>query len=142
MPKILKAKLRKVKTKTKRKPTTGTKAKRQKTETKTKTKTKTKRDVVRMDQTLKLPDKVNEPKVATEQIHAAVVKKNDQLASEVLPKVSYTLEVDGRLKSEHQTQEAALAAALELKQKFPHIRVAIVDPKGPKRIAVELPQGK
>jgi hypothetical protein len=138
MPKILKAKPRKVKTKIKRKPTTGTKAKRQKT----KTKTKTKRDVVRMDQTLKVPDKVNEPKVATEQIHAAVVKKNDQLASEVLPKVSYTLEVDGRLKSEHQTQEAALAAALELKQKFPHIRVAIVDPKGPKRIAVELPQGK
>jgi len=140
MPKILKAKPRKVKTKIKRRPTTGTKAKRQKT--KTKTKTKTKRDVVRMDQTLKVPDKVNEPKVATEQIHAAVVKKNDQLASEVLPKVSYTLEVDGRLKSEHQTQEAALAAALELKQKFPHIRVAIVDPKGPKRIAVELPQGK
>jgi len=94
-----------------------------------------------MGQSLKVPDKVNEPQVATEQIHAAVVKKDDQLASEVSPKVSYTLEVDGRLKSEHQTQEAALAAALELKQKFPHIRVAIVDPKGPKRIAVELPQG-
>ena len=94
-----------------------------------------------MGQSLKVPDKVNEARPATEQIHAAVVKKDDQLASEVSPKVSYTLEVDGRLKSEHQTQEAALAAALELKQKFPHIRVAIVDPKGPKRIAVELPQG-
>jgi hypothetical protein len=142
MPKILKAKLRKAKTKIKRKPTTRTKAKRQNTNTKTKAKNKTKRGVVRMGQSLKVPDKVNEAQPATEQIHAAVVKKDDQLASEVSPKVSYTLEVDGRLKSEHQTQEAALAAALELKQKFPHIRVAIVDPKGPKRIAVELPQGK
>ena len=137
MPKILKAKLRKVKTKIKRKPTTRTQAKKQKT----KTKTKTKRDVVRMVQSLKVPDKVNEPRLATEQTHAVVVKKNDELVPEVPPKISYTLEVDGRLKSEHQTQEAALAAALELKQKFPHIRVAIVDPKGPKRIAVELPQG-
>jgi len=94
-----------------------------------------------MVQSVKFPDKVNEPRLATEQVHAAAVKKNDELASEVLPKISYTLEVDGRLKSEHQTQEAALAAALELKQKFPHIRVAIVDTKGPKRIAVELPQG-
>ncbi len=73
-------------------------------------------------------------------IHAAAVEKNDQLGPEVLPKISYQLEVDGRLKSEHPTQEAALTVALELKRKFPQIRVAIVDTEGPKRIAVELPQ--
>ena len=88
---------------------------------------------MRVSQSLKLPTK--------EQIHAvAVEKKSDQLDPEVLPKISYKLEVDGRLKSEYPTQEAAMTVALELKRKFPQIRVAIVDTKGPKRIAVELPQ--
>src|SRR5262245_45760152 len=140
MPKILKTKRRKAKTKAKRKPITRTKAKTQKT----KIKKKTKKEVatMRASQPLKLLDKVNrdESRSATEQIHTAAVEKNDQLDSEVLPKVSYKLEVDGRLKSEHPTQEAALTVALELKRKFPQIRVAIVDTKGPKRIAVELPQ--
>ena len=97
---------------------------------------------MRVSQSLKLSGKVkrDEPWPATEQSHAVVVEKNDQLEHEVLPKISYKLEVDGRLKSEHPTQEAALTAALELKRKFPQIRVAIVDTKGPKRIAVELPQ--
>jgi len=90
---------------------------------------------------LKLPDKVKrgEPRPATERIHAAAVAKNDHFDPEVLPKI-YKLEVDGRLKSEHSTQEAALTAALELKRKFPQIRVAIIDTKGQKRTAVELPQ--
>jgi hypothetical protein len=96
-----------------------------------------------LSQSLKLPDKVkrDERWPATEQIHAAAVEKNsDQLTPEVLPKISYKLEVDGRLKSEYPTQEAAMTVALELKRKFPQIRVAIVDTKGPKRIAIELPQ--
>jgi hypothetical protein len=33
-----------------------------------------------------------------------------------------------------------MTVALELKRKFPQIRVAIIDTKEPKRIAVELPQ--
>ena len=72
---------------------------------------------MRVSQSLKLPDRVkrDEPRPATEQIQAA----------EALPKISYKLEVDGRLKSEYPTQEAAMAVALELKRKFPHIRVAI-----------------
>ena len=96
---------------------------------------------MRVSQSLKLPEKVkrDEPCPATEQIYAAAVEKNDQAAPEVPPKISFKLEVDGRLKSEHPTQEAALTVALELKRKFPQIRVAIVDAKGPKRIAVELP---
>jgi len=50
-----------------------------------------------------------------EQIHAATVEKNDQLDPKASPKISYKLEVDGRLKSEHPTQEAALTVARELK---------------------------
>ncbi len=138
MPKILKAKRRRAKAK--RRPITRTKAKTQKL--KLEKKTKIKLATMRVSQSLKVPDKVkrDEPRPATEQIHAATGEKNEQLEHEVPPKISYKLEVDGRLKSEHPTQEAALTAALELKRKFPQIRVAIVDTKGPKRIAVELPQ--
>jgi hypothetical protein len=137
MPKILKAKRRKAETKTK--PITRTKAKTQKIEKKTKIEGAT----MRVSQSLKLPDKVkrDEPWPTTVQIHAGVVeKKSDQLDPEVPPKISYKLEVDGRLKAEYPTQEAAMTVALELKRKFPQIRVAIVDTKGPKRIAVELSQ--
>jgi hypothetical protein len=139
MPKILKAKRRKAETKTKIKPITRTKAKTQKIEKKT----KIEGAMMRVNQSLKLPDKVkrDEPWPTAEQIHSAVVeKKSGQLDPEVLPKISYKLEVDGRLKSEYPTQEAAMTVALELKRKFPQIRVAIVDTKAPKRIAVELPQ--
>ena len=139
MPKILKAKRRKAKAKTKIKPITRTKAKTQKIKQKKKTKLKV--ATMQMSRSLKVSDKVkgDEPLTAMEQIHVAAAEKNDQPEHE-LPKISYKLEVDGRLKSEHPTQEAALTAALELKRKFPQIRVAIVDTKGPKRIAVELPQ--
>jgi hypothetical protein len=139
MPKILKAKRRKAKTKAKIKPITRTKAKTQKIEKKTKIAVAT----MRVSQSLKLHDKVkrDQPRPTTEQIQAAAVeKKSDQLDPEVLPKISYKLEVDGRLKSEYPTQEAAMTVALELKRKFPQIRVAIVNTKGLKRIAVELPQ--
>ena len=97
---------------------------------------------MRATQPLTLLDKAkrDEHGPATEQIHAPAIEKNDQLAPEGSPNVRYTLEVDGRPKSEHATQETALTAALELKRKFPHIRVAIVDAKGSNRIAVELPQ--
>lgn len=136
MPKILKAKRRKSKAKIK--PITRTKAKTQKTKEKKKTKVKV--AMMQVSRSLKVHKvKGDEPLTATEQIHVVAAKKNDQLEQE-LPKISYKLEVDGRLKSEHPTQEAALTAALELKRKFPQIRVAIVDTKGPKRIAVELPQ--
>jgi recombination DNA repair RAD52 pathway protein len=141
MPKILKAKRRKAKAKAKakRKPITRTKAKTQKINQKKKTKIKV--ATMQVTRSLKVPDKVkgDVPLTATEQMHVTAAEKNNQREHE-LPKISYKLEVDGRLKSEHPTEEAALTAALELKRKFPHIRVAIVDTKGSKRIAVELPQ--
>jgi len=134
MPKVLKAKRRKAKTRTKA--ITRAKAKTQKIEKKTKIEAAT----MRASQPLKLPDKVerDEPSPTIQRIHAvAVEKKSDQLDPEALPKISYKLEVDGRVKSEYPTQEAAMTVALELKRKFPQIRVAIVDTKGQTRIAVE-----
>ena len=138
MPKILKAKRRKAKinekikakAKAKIKPITGTKEKTQKKKIKKKAKIEV--GTMRENQPLKLPDKAkrDETLPAAEQTHAATVERNDQRDAEVLPKISFKLEVDGRLKSEHPTQEAALTVARELKRKFPQIRVAVVDAKG------------
>jgi hypothetical protein len=140
MPKILKAKRRKAKTKekikakakakAKIKPITRTKEKAQKKKIKKKAKIEV--GTMRENQPLKLPDKAkrDETLPAAEQTHAATVERNDQRDAEVLPKISFKLEVDGRLKSEHPTQEAALTVARELKRKFPQIRVAVVDAKG------------
>ena len=140
MPKILKAKRRKAKTKekikakakakAKIKPITRTKEKAQKKKIKKKAKIEV--GTMRENQPLKLPDKAkrDETLPAAEQTHAGTVERNDQRDAEVLPKISFKLEVDGRLKSEHPTQEAALTVARELKRKFPQIRVAIVDAKG------------
>jgi hypothetical protein len=138
MPKILKAKRRKAKinekikakAKAKIKPITGTKEKTQKKKIKKKAKIEV--GTMRENQPLKLPDKAkrDETLPAAEQTHAATVERNDQRDADVLPKISFKLEVDGRLKSEHPTQEAALTVARELKRKFPQIRIAIVDAKG------------
>jgi len=70
---------------------------------------------------------------------AAVENKSEQVNAEKLP-TKYKLEVDGALKSEYPSQEIAMTVALELKRKFPHIRVAIVDSSGQNRISVQLPQ--
>ena len=70
---------------------------------------------------------------------AAVENKSEQVNAEKLP-TKYKLEVDGALKSEYPSQEIAMTVALELKRKFPHIRVAIVDASGQNRISVQLPQ--
>jgi hypothetical protein len=132
MPKVIKSNRRKAKTKTIRR----AKAKAQK-------KTKIGTTTVRVSHPLKLADKVkrDEPRPTTEQIHEAAVEKgSDQRNTEVLPAISYKLEVDGRSKSEYPTQEAAMTAALQLKRKYPQIRVAIVDSKGEKRVPIELPQ--
>jgi len=138
MPKILKAKRRKGKTKekikakakAKIKPITRTKEKTQKKKIKKEAKIEV--ATMRENQPLKLPDKAkrDETLPAAEQTHAATVERNDQRDAEVLPRISFKLEVDGRLKSEHPTQEAALTVARELKRKFPQIRVAIVDAEG------------
>jgi hypothetical protein len=70
---------------------------------------------------------------------AGITRNPEQRKADVLPLNNYRLEVDGQLKSEYPTQETATTAALELKRKYPHIRVAIVNPKEQKRIPIDLP---
>ena len=75
----------------------------------------------------------------TKQMHAAeITKKTEQPTADVLPINLYWLEVDGRLKSEYPTAAAASKAGLELKRKYPHIRVAVFNSKDRSRTTVEL----
>ena len=61
------------------------------------------------------------------------------LKANTLPVDGYGLEVDGRVKSQYETAEAASKAGLELKQKYPHIQVMVFGAKERTRTAVELP---
>jgi hypothetical protein len=44
-----------------------------------------------------------------------------------LPKSGFALEVDGRLKAEFTTREGAEHGAIELKRRFPMLRIRIYD---------------
>jgi hypothetical protein len=61
------------------------------------------------------------------------------LKANILPIDGYGLEVDGRVKSQYETAEAASRAGLELKQKYLHIQVMVFGAKERTRTAVELP---
>lgn len=54
------------------------------------------------------------------------------------PSKGYVLEIDGKLKSEFETSEAAMKSALELKKKYPQIQVNVYDAKERVRTLVEL----
>ena len=56
----------------------------------------------------------------------------------ILPTVGYILEVDGKLKKDYESSEAAMKASLELKKKYPHIQVKVYDAKERTRTPVEL----
>jgi hypothetical protein len=53
----------------------------------------------------------------------------------------YGLEVDGKMKSQHDSPDAAFKAGLELKKKFPLIQVKVFAAKEQTRTTVELPKG-
>ena len=137
MPKILKSKRPKSKKKaTAKKTPKKTKAKATQAKAKLKKKTKSGTETMPVRQPLNLPEKMkhDEPGPAAEL--PVVENKAEQPNADT----KYKLEVDGALKSEYPTQEIAMTVALQLKRKFPHIRVAIVDSAGQNRIAVNLPQ--
>src|SRR5450631_3447452 len=54
------------------------------------------------------------------------------------PTEGYVLEVDGKFKSELERSEAAMKAGLELKKKYPQIKVKVYDAKERTRTLVEL----
>ena len=59
-------------------------------------------------------------------------------SASTIPSEGYVLEIDGKLKSEFDTSEAAMKSALELKKKYPQIQVAVYDAKERARTLVEL----
>ena len=59
-------------------------------------------------------------------------------SASTIPSEGYVLEIDGKLKSEFDTSEAAMKSALELKKKYPQIQVAVYDAKEHARTLVEL----
>jgi hypothetical protein len=59
-------------------------------------------------------------------------------SANTIPCEGYVLEIDGKFKSEFETSEAAMKAALELKKKYPQIHVNMYDAKEHTRTLVEL----
>jgi hypothetical protein len=56
------------------------------------------------------------------------MRRNEMVAAaRELPASGYALEVDGRLKAEFSTRDGARAGAVELKKRFPMLRVRIYD---------------
>jgi hypothetical protein len=58
-----------------------------------------------------------------------------------LPASGYALEVDGRLKAEFATRDGAEMGAVELKKRFPLLRIKIYDAQTKTREEVLLPRG-
>ena len=79
---------------------------------------------------------VKEPTVQQPKDNGATRPKN--LSANRIPSEGYVLEVDGKFKSEFETSEAAMKAALELKKKYPPIQVNVYDAKAHARTLVEL----
>ena len=55
-------------------------------------------------------------------------KRPTNLRANVMPPDGYVLTVDGKLKTRYETETEAVAAASQLKQKFPMIRVSVFEP--------------
>ena len=53
------------------------------------------------------------------------------------PTEGFSLEVDGKMKSQHPTRDAATASGAELKRKFPVLQVTIYDAAAKTRTPVE-----
>ena len=78
-----------------------------------------------------------------------VEKKDAEISDEKQPKNlranailtdGYGLEVDGKMKSRHDSSEAAFKAGLEVKKKFPVVQVKVFAAKEQTRTIVELPK--
>ncbi|HZP75022.1 MAG TPA: hypothetical protein VFB45_02650 [Pseudolabrys sp.] len=54
-------------------------------------------------------------------------KKAINLRANVMPTAGYTLSVDGKLKMSYETSSEAMAAASELKQRYPVVKVEVYD---------------
>jgi hypothetical protein len=67
-------------------------------------------------------------------------KRPKNLPANAILTEGYGLEVDGKMKSQHASSDAAFKAGLELKSKFPVVQVKVLDAKAQTRTIVELPK--
>lgn len=87
----------------------------------------------------KLPLGIKEQ--TAEQNVSTDTKRPKNPSANTLPTEGFVLEIDGKLKSEHATSEAAMKAGLELKMKYPHIRIVMYGAEQRTRTPVELSEG-
>lgn len=75
---------------------------------------------------------------AAEQHHREEVEERPRnIRPNSYPTEGFSLEVDGKIKSQHPTLEAATTTAAELKRKFPVLQVSIYDAAARTRTLVE-----
>ena len=55
------------------------------------------------------------------------IKKPKNLRANAMPTDGFVLSVDGKLKTRYDTSELALAAATELKRRYPVVQTAVYD---------------
>jgi hypothetical protein len=79
---------------------------------------------------------MKEPIVHDHENNGTAKPKN--LSANRIPSEGFVLEIDGKFKSEFETAEAAMKAALELKKKYPPIQVNVYDAKEHTRTLVDL----
>jgi hypothetical protein len=79
---------------------------------------------------------MREPTVEEAANNDTIMPKNP--TANTIPSEGYVLEVDGKFKSEFGTSDAAMKSALELKKKYPQIKVNVYDAKAHARTLVEL----
>jgi hypothetical protein len=58
------------------------------------------------------------------------------------PTEGFSVEVDGKIKSEHPTAEAATKVGADLKRRFPVLQVTIYDAVGKTRTLIEAPKAE
>jgi hypothetical protein len=79
---------------------------------------------------------VKEPTAEETANNDTTMPKN--LSANTIPSKGYVLEIDGKFKSEFETSDAAMKSALDLKKKYPQIRVNVYDAKEHARTLVDL----
>lgn len=91
--------------------------------------------------------KIAEPKAETKILEAKVLEakvaetkqKPVSKRPNAYPSVGYALEIDGKVKSEHDSLEIAQERGIALKTKYPVLQVVVYDAAAKTRTVLELP---
>jgi hypothetical protein len=61
-------------------------------------------------------------------------------SANLLPTEGFVLEIHGKFKSEYEISEQALKAGLEVKLRYPHLQIMVINAKERTRIPVKVPE--